>query len=276
MKKFFKKLWKFAINNYFISIFLACIVFVGLVSFYKLFFVQPTFVYAKVKVGQGLWWATTQHPSFWFVESLKKGMEETDLTGEPIAEIQDLLYYSYYGGSQYDIYLNLKLKATGSQKTKKYNFKRSAIGVGAPIDLEFPTVQVSGTIIELSEKPINDGLVEKTVYLTKKYAYPWEYDAIQIGDKFYNGREVVFEVLDKSQSDSYETAINTGSGEFPNTTDPSQTELRKYIIVKAKIKIRPFGDKLIFGEEHIISPGRTSPVSTDAYAFNNFLIEKVE
>ena len=92
MKKFLKKLWRFAVNNYFISIFLAAIAFVGVVSIYKLFFVQPTFVYAKVKVGQGLWWATTQRPSFWFVEALKKGVMETDLTGEPIAEIKDVLY----------------------------------------------------------------------------------------------------------------------------------------------------------------------------------------
>ena len=87
----------------------------------------------------------------------------------------------------------------------------------------------------------------------------------------------MFEVLEKSQSDSYENAISTSTtGEFPNITDPSQTELRKYITVKAKIKVRPFGNKLIFGEEHIISPGRTSPISTDSYAFNNFLIERIE
>ena len=202
---------------------------------------------------------------------------ETDLTGEPIAEIKDVLYYPWYGGDQYEIYLTLKLKVTGSQKTKKYNFNRSAIGVAAPIDLEFPTTQVSGTIIELSEKPINDKLIEKTIYMTKKYAYPWEYDAISVGDKFYNGREVVFEVLEKSQSDSYENAISTSTtGEFPNITDPSQTELRKYITVKAKIKVRRFGNKFIFGEQHIISPGLTSPISTDSYAFNNFLIERIE
>ena len=66
-------------------------------------------------------------------------------------------------------------------KTGKYNFKRSTIGVGAPIDFEFPNVQFSGTIMTISEKPLIEKYVEKTIYMTKKYAYLWEYDAIHIG-----------------------------------------------------------------------------------------------
>src|SRR3990167_8185822 len=154
MKKFFKKLWNFTVTNYFISIFIACIAFVGVVSIYKLFFVKPTFVYAKVKVGQGLWWATTQKPNLWFVKNIKKGDAQTDFVGELTAEILSVHYYPTVSPNQYDVYLTMKLKVSGNKKTGKYNFNRSTIGVGAPIDLEFPSTQFSGTITDLSVKPI--------------------------------------------------------------------------------------------------------------------------
>src|SRR3989338_8348156 len=105
--KLMKKFTKFAIDNYFISIFLACIAFVVLVSAYKLFFVKPTFVYAKVKVGQGLWWASTQKPSLWFVKNIKKGDIQTDLLGEPTAEILSVRYYPTVFPNQYDVYLTM-------------------------------------------------------------------------------------------------------------------------------------------------------------------------
>lgn len=82
---FLKKIWKLAIGNYFISIFLAVIIFVGFVSVFKLFFTKPTYVYVKVKMGQGLWWASTAKPSLWFVKSLNKGETERDLMGNPTA-----------------------------------------------------------------------------------------------------------------------------------------------------------------------------------------------
>ncbi len=155
-----KKLIKFSTDNYFIPIFLACILFVGVVSVYKLFFTRPVFVYVKVKMGQGLWWASTAKPAIWFVEALKKDDVETSLTGSPIAQIQSIRYYPWYGTTnQYDIYLTLKLKVNGNPKTGKYNFKRSTIGVGSPIDLEFPSTQVSGTVTELNIAPFAEKYV---------------------------------------------------------------------------------------------------------------------
>ena len=57
-----KKFIKFSRENYFIVIFGLIILFVGVVSAKKLFFTKPTFIYTKVKVGQGLWWAGGQKP----------------------------------------------------------------------------------------------------------------------------------------------------------------------------------------------------------------------
>ncbi len=266
-----KKLIKFSLDNYFISIFVACILFVGFVSIYKLFFAKSTYVYAKVKMGQGLWWASTAKPPIWFVESLKKGDVQTNLTGTPIAEILTIRYYPWYSSGQYDLYLTVKLKVNGNPKTGKFNFNRSTIGVGSPIDLEFPSVQISGTVIQLDTKPIEEKLVTKIITLTKKNAYPWEYDAIQVGDKYFDGEQSVFEILDKKSTDIAVQAPDV----YGNNTG-STLDLKKYIAVRAKIKVQKKNNQLIFGEEQIINPGKTINISTSNFTFNEYVVGGVE
>lgn len=269
--KLLKKFFHFALNNYFISIFLAAIAFVVVVSAYKLFFTKPTYVYAKVKVSQGLWWAATQKPNIWFVKAIKKGDAETDLVGKPVAEILSVRYYPWYGSDQFDVYLSLKLKVSKNKKTGKYNFKRSTIGVASPIDLEFPSVQFSGTIIDMSDKLSTDLYIEKTVTLTKKYAYPWEYEAIQTGDSYSDGEETVFTILDKTATET-RSLTEDAYGNYP-VANPEQ---KKYIIVKTKIKLRQVKDQLFFGPEQKIVLGKTLNISTNNFTFNDYTVSKVE
>ena len=276
VNKTLKKIWLFCLRNYFILIFFACIAFVGLVSFYKLFISKPTFVYVKVKVGQGSWWASTQKPSMWFVNAIYNAKQEKDLTDKPIVEVQNVTYYPLvYSNStlsQFDIYITAKLKVSKLGSGGKYNFNRSTIGVGSPIDFEFSSVQYSGTITDLSTQPIIPQYIEKTVYLTKKYAYPWEYDTIQIGDFLNNGKDKIFEVIDKNQSDNNEIATT----EFGKLSSLESTELRKYISIKAKIKVEIINDQFVFAEEQIITPGRLINLATPHYAFSDFIVSKVE
>lgn len=277
MKKnsFLKKTWKFLVDNYFISIFFACIAFVSVVSIYKLFFVKPTYVYAKIKVGQGLWWASTQKPSMWYVEAFKRIKEtqeqEKELTGQPQAEILEVRYYPSSLSNQYDVYLLMRLKVAKMGKIGKYNFKRSTIGIGSPVDFEFPSLQFSGTIIDISEKPIKEKYEEKTIILTKRNANPWEYDSIRIGDFYFDGKEKVFEVLEKTAKDT-QTLTSDIFGNYPETIP----ELRRYIFVKAKIKINKKDGSLIFGEEQIIAPGKIINIATNNFQFTDYLVAKVE
>ena len=269
--KLFKKLYRFLVDNYFLSIFFASIAFVILVSVYKLFFVKPTYIFVKVKMGQGLWWASTQKPPIWFIKSLKKKMEEKDLTGKPLTKILSLRYYPWYPNTnQYDVYLIMRLKVS-KIASGKYNFKRSAIGVGSPVDFEFPQNQFSGTIIELSEKPIKDQLTEKTIILTKRNADPWEYDSIKLGDFYFDGKEKVFEILEKKATDTQTLTADT-FGNYPDINP----EMKKYIFLKAKIKVKQADNTLLFGEEQVIAPGKTINIATNNLQFSNYVVAKIE
>jgi len=273
--KIIKKLYRFALDNYFISIFFACIAFVVLVSGYKLFFTKPTYVYVKVKMGQGLWWTLTQKPSLWFIKNIKKGDVQTDLLGKPIVEILSIRYYPTYLINQYDVYLTMRLQVSGNKKTGKYNFNRSTIGVGAPVDFEFLSSQFSGTIIDLEPQPIKNKYVDKIVYLSKPFAYTWEYDGIKVGDKFFDGEENVIEILDKFSGEYTEyTSVILSSNK--NIVDQSSPQTRQEVTIKLKLKGKVVDGKFVFGDDQVISPGKIVYLSTDNFSFTDYLVSGIE
>lgn len=257
---------------YVLIVFLA---FVGIISFYKITSSPKNIVYAKVKLSQGFWWAATSNPDIWFLNGLKKGEEEQSLLGQTDAKLIDIEHYPYFSENtkyedKYNIYLTIALNSN-SQKGSPATFKRQPISIGAPISINFPSTQVSGTIIDLSSEPYDNSYVEKTVYLIKRYAYPWEYDAIKIGDKYFDGENSVFEVVDKSQ----QLTTSLSPDPYGNLTG-STTENARYITVKAKVKAREKNGLLIWGEEKILTPGSLMPAITQNFVFEDFIISKVE
>lgn len=266
----FKKITKFFRKNSFLLIFIFCIIFVAGAIFLKTFVSKPQYVYVKVKLGQGLWWATTAKSSIWSVDTLNKGDISRDLLGNSQAEILEKRYYRWYLNDQFDVYLTLKLKVSYNKKTGEYTFNRNVLSVNAAMELQFPQAYVSGTVLALSNKPFNDTYTEKTVYLSKRNAYPFEYDAVKIGDTYFDGKDKIFEVLDKTAYDSSYLAVDT-SGDVGNAV-----ELRKYIIVKAKIKVKNSNGQWVLGEDQIVTPGKTLILSTQNFQYDNYFVSKIE
>jgi len=266
-ENFFSRLWSFATRNWFITIFLACILFVALVSFYKLFLKQEQFVYAKVKVSQGLWWANTQRAPVWLAKALKPGEVEKSLTGDPTAEILSVRYYPWWSSNQYDVYITLKLKVTGNKKTGTYNFKRFTLAVGSPIELSFSSTEVNGTVMEMKPKPIKDKHVDKTITLIKDTNNTWEYEPINIGDSYFDGQEITLLILDKKIEDN------------PNFVEaPYANVLKKFITVKAKIKVKKDQktNVYIYGEEQELKLGQTFNASTSNFYFQDFRLTQIK
>jgi hypothetical protein len=260
---------------------------VGLFTSYKLFIQKPTYIYVKLKVGQGYWWATTQRPNQWFVKGIQQQeIEQKDISGKPIVKILDVSYYPYYGTGQYDIYVIAQLNVSQIGNKGTYNFNREIIGIGSPINLEFKNVQFSGTIIDISPQPIQETFVEKTVYLTKKTTQSWEFEAIKVGDTFKNDKKTLFEILDKSESDRYsgfETGqvsgfVNDQGQQLTGTiqTIPVDTETYTYITLKTKMLLKKEDDQLFFGEELAIAPGRQFGITIPSAVLSSYIVTKVE
>lgn len=264
-----KIITKFLRKQLFISIFIGLILFVGLIVLIKLPFRKSTVIYATVKLSQGFWWANTSKPGIWFLKALKKGDKEFDLIGKPLAEIINIRYYQQMNQelNQFDIYLTIKLYAENNGN-KGYVFKRTKIAVGSPIDLDFKNSQIAGTIVELNEKLDESVFIEKTIVLTKKFAFPWEYDAIKVGDKYFDGEDNSLEIIDKR---SIDTSII--SGDTYGNIIPQISEQRGYIIVKAKIKLKKNAfNQLVYGQEQVIKIGSYAYLTTNDTVLADFYI----
>jgi hypothetical protein len=103
------------------------------------------------------------------------------------------------------------------------------------------------------------------VTLTKRNAFPWEYDAIRVGDIAHNGEVGVLEVLGK---DSIDTATITQDA-YGNLVPAANTP-GKYITVVMKMKGKMVNDTFVFGEEQVIAPGKDLSLGTRNFIFSNF------
>lgn len=272
IKKFIKRTIKFGIDNYILSIFVLIVVLVGVIMLLKLVSREKETLYVKVKISQGLWWATAAKPSYWMVKSLKEGIVEKSLAGNPIAELLEIRAYPTGNreSEQYDTYVTVKLLVDYQSNSGKYIFKRAAVTVGSPIDFEFPEIQVSGTVYEISTKPFQDIYETKTVTFRKDLAKEWEFDSIQQGDVYIDGEDVVLEVLNKNYEETYANYSSIGNNY------PVETERVFNIFITVKMKLQKKGSMLFYKEELPIQKGRPINFQTSSFYFDQYKITSIQ
>jgi hypothetical protein len=135
---------------------------------------------------------------------------------------------------------------------------------------------LTGTILEASQMPIKDEYVSKTVTFVSQKGYtkdfPFRYDSIRVGDKYFDGEENVFEILSKELERNIWTVTNNLTGEVYER--PIETE--QNIIVKARMKLLKKENGLYYSQEYKVQPNIFIPVSTDDYFLENFTVRQVE
>ena len=94
MKKLIKNLFIFTKKNYFLVIFIAAVFLVISYIVYKTISSKPTYLYVKVKMNQGYWWASSTKPSLWFVDSLKKELAQKKFQKKSLKKSRNLLIFS--------------------------------------------------------------------------------------------------------------------------------------------------------------------------------------
>lgn len=266
----FRKLVRAVKDNYFIFFFILIVISVGFITIIKSFTAKNEVVYAQVKISQGYWWASTLRPSYWLAVKLKKGDTEKTLSGKRIAEIQEVRYYPSGGltptTEQYDVYITVKLLADYNERTKKYSFKRSSISVGSPIDFEFTNIQISGTIVDLSPRQFSSNYRDTVVTLRKTFANSWEYEGIEVGDFYFDGKEKVLEVIDKNYQESY--------AQYNSAAIQSDRPIN--IEVKLKMRLEDQNGTFIYRKDTPILVGRKVYLQGSKFIFDQYTVAKVE
>ena len=270
-----RKYFNLACNNLLLTLFILIIILVDFIATYKLLFPRQSYIYVKVKVGQGYWWAPTSAPGSWYLNALRNGEEERDLLGRSIATIVRIEHYPSWQTNQDGIYLVLKLKASYNKRTGEYNFDRSIISVGSPIDIQFPKIDVTGTVIDINLHMFKPKYVWKTVYLVNTQGYTqdfkYRYDDIHIGDSYNDGNQKVFEIMAKYLVKNIWTISNNLNAQvYDREVDSVQN-----IVVKAKILVQAKPDGYYFGEESKIINNSYVPLEAAGYRYENFSIRQL-
>lgn len=260
-------------SNYLFLIIGLAILTVGFYSFTKLIVSPSNYIYVKVKLGQGFWWANTQRPSLLQVNAISDGDISYSALGKPSAEVIGKRYYRYYGGDGFDVYLTLKINAVYNSKTGGYTFNRSSLAVGSPIELSFPTQEITGSVIAISSKPFTEKLIEKKVTIVKKNANAWEMDSIKVGDSFFDGENKVFEVI-SSRIERNPSPINVSNS--VGVGGQPLVESGDIIFVELKILAKEISGQLVIGEDQVLTIGRVLNISTKNFIFDNYVVLSIE
>jgi hypothetical protein len=266
-----KKIILFFLNNYFLTAIGLMVLFVGSIACYRLFFTRPLFAYVKVKVNLNPSYGSIIRPGYWIVDALKNNSEEKNLFGQTIATILSVRSYPYYYSDQYDVYISAKLRVTGNPKTGRLTYKRTSLGVGTPIELELPGLIVNGTVLSFSQVFHNDTRIEKTLVLIKRNAFPWEYDAINVGDSYNDGVEDVFKILGKTATNS--PTISVDSLGF---VTPGSIEQRQYIALKASVKVTALDGQLFYGEDQVVRKGQRINLATNSLTLTDYFVSDIQ
>jgi hypothetical protein len=185
-------------------------------------------------------------------------------------------YPSRQDANQYETYLTAKLVVKIDKKTNRYLFKRLPIGVGSPIELEFPSTPITGTIIALSPKNFDERYQEKIIHLKLPRGYRRDatddFDNIKIGDKYFDGQENVFEILEKNLKPNVFLVENNLNGRVYEQQVFGQQD----IIVKAKIKVKEDRKRLIYGEEEILRLGSQPTFITENFNYSSFFFIDIQ
>lgn len=270
----FKKIAKKVKRNYFfISIFLLFI-FIGSFSIYKLFIEKPTYIYVKINIGQRYWWANTLKPTTWIANAITKGDETYDLLNKTEAKIISVKHYPTWANNQVDVSVTLLLKVSKNNKTGGYDFNRSPVAIGSPIQITFPKVDIIGNVTEISDKPFQDKYVDKVIFLVYHTGYnkdfPYRYDTINLGDTYFDGEDYSFKILDKRLVKNIWMFSNNNTGQAYEQS----IETVQNIEVKAKIRVREINNEFYYGDYKIIT-NASVPFATSNFVYEGFEIRKI-
>lgn len=229
----------------------------------KFFLRKEKWIEVEIKGGPGNWWWVTPAPPYWLANAVEKGDVEVDYRGRVIAEIFDFRAYKT-GEATTDFYIKARLNVKFDKTSGRFRYKGEPVEVGVPITLETATALITGNIIWVEGREEGER-VEKVVKLKLYEKYPWEAEAIAVGDTMTDGEgDIVAKILDK-RVERAEITVETDRGDVLARRDP----LKRDITLDVKLVTIKYGDELLFRKDQIVKVGKKLLIQTPHYDFED-------
>ncbi len=234
----------------------AAVAFVASVFVFVTFFLQKkTYVTTDLFVTGGEWWWDTIRAPYWLGDPVVSGATEYDVAGKKIVEILDVQKFDE--GSRRSMIIKARLLVSKDIRTKKYRFKQNPLEIGATISISPGNIQIYANIIGI--EGVHDlGPEEKQVVVARWYnVFPWQAEAIQVGDTMTNGsNKEVARVIKKEEQSAQRTVISdttlTGQLVFLRN-DPD----RRDVTLTLEILTTQSGRRKIFNYSQLVKVGET-------------------
>jgi hypothetical protein len=223
---------------------------------------KKTYVVADLFITGGEWWWVTSSPPYWLGEPVQRGAVEYNISGKKIVEILDVQKFDEL--NRKTMVVKARLLVTKDFRTKKYRFQQNPLEIGATIEISPGSVQMYANVIGIQGVQNFDQLQKQTIVVRWYNVFPWQADAIHIGDAMTdNSGKEVLRVLSKDVRDAEKTVVTENNQSYYGApgkqtgqlvllhTDP----LRRDVTLTLDILTRSSGEQNFFGYMQTIKVG---------------------
>ncbi len=174
--------------------------------FTSFFLQKKTYITTDLFITGGEWWWDTINPPYWLGDPVVRGAVEYDVTGKKVVEV--LSVQKFDDRNRKILVVKARLLVSKDLRTKKYRFKQNPLEIGATIAISPGNTQMYANVIGIQGVQEFGQQNKQTIMVRWYNVFPWQADAIQVGDTMTNGSggEVV-RVVKKEENFAEKTII---------------------------------------------------------------------
>jgi len=252
----------------------ALCVFVFVLSLFQ----KSTYITADLFVTGGEWWWGTPSPPYWLGNPVSRGAVEYDIKGRKLVEVLSVEKFEEVGRTS--MVLQVRLLVSKNMLTKKYRFKQNPLEIGTTISISPGSTQLYANVTGIEGIQLLGNTEKQRVVVRLFNVFPWQADAIHVGDVMKNSSGEVAKVLSKEVVIAEKTIVTENtqlSSDVPGRR-PGQLvlvksdPLRRDVTMELEIAVRVINDQRYFGFTQTVKVGEYLYISLPSIFINPVII----
>lgn len=242
-------------------------------------FQRKTYITADLFISGGEWWWITADPPYWLSNPVLKGAAEYDIKGQKLVEV--LSVEKFDQPIRKTMMVRARLLVTKNLRTKKYRFKQTPLEIGATIAISPGNIEMFANVMGI--EGVQDLSPQETKTITVRWynVFPWQADAIRVGDVMKDGSGFEVARILKKETVVSEKTIITEANQSVYGIPSKQTgqlvllrsdPLRRDVTMVVDILTRRLDDQYYFGVVQRVKVGEMLYISLPDIFINPTII----